>query len=69
MLQGDVLPWGSDKYGICFTMFNAWIAADLRSGRRGGHIRNPKPEEQIYEKLKKFENEVDEATKYFKEKH
>ena len=40
-----------------------WIAADLRSGRGGGHISDPKSEEQIYEKLKEYENEeVEEAT-------
>ena len=44
-LQGDVLTWAAGKYGIFFTLFNIWIAADLRSGRGGCHISNSEPEE------------------------
>ena len=39
----------------------------MRSGEGGWHISDPKPEEQIYEELKEYENEeVEEARKYLK---
>ena len=43
-------------------MFNAWIAADLRSGGGGWHTSDPKPEEQTSEELKEYENEEVEET-------
>ena len=45
------------------SMFNIWIAADLRSDGGGWYISDPEPEEKTSEELKDYENEeVEEAT-------